>query len=115
MLRGELPSSFGGNRAPGEVKYTPVGFIPVAARSLLSLEVGKVQNAPLAREGSTNPKSRKISGLWRNSWQKPAKPVPRVACPKSREGDDPLTYIFFLEKTFTSNHMDVYLEEQRIC
>lgn len=48
----------GGNRAAGEVKCTAVGFIPVAAWSLLSLEVGKVQNAPLEREGSRNPKSR---------------------------------------------------------
>lgn len=42
------------------------------------------------------------------TWQKLSTTTARAAWPKSREGDDLLTYLFFFEKTlFSSNHRHV--------
>lgn len=93
----------GGNRAAGKVKCTPVGFIPVAVWSLLSLEVGKVQNAPLEIEGSTNPKSRKNTGLWRNSWlpgRNSTKPMQELPGQRAKKVMIPLPIFSSLKKRY---------------
>lgn len=118
MLWRELPSSLVGTEQQAQSSALQWAPFCGAVWSLLSLEAGKVQNAPQERDGSTNPKSRKNTGLWRNSWLSggnSTKPVQELPGSRAEVVMIPLLIFSSLKKHyFFSNHMDVYLEEQRI-
>lgn len=123
----------GGNWPAGKVRLTTAHFMPTAGWSLLSLKVGEVQNAPPEREGSMNRRSRKetegfggTSGYftetqqdhWKSClalfWRK-CNRISISSWLNTREGNYLLTHIFFLENTsFSSNHIDVYLQESQV-
>lgn len=92
----------GGNRAAGTVKCTPVGSILWS--SVVSAQPGSRKSAECTPRERRQHKSKIQEKHWALEeqlaiWRKLNKTSARVAWLKSRGGDDPLTYLFLLEKT----------------